>query len=961
MVQRLPTRDDSISPLPSSRALPTARTDTTAEVRAAGQQAAALGRIGEGLGALGIVLEERRRNQENFTDQLNFTKWDSGELDNLQAAKEGMAPGAVAFAETGMAAFDQSAAQFLETVSPHNRQKYEILIADRRGTMSRAYGIAEINEGVRHTNEEMDRVTSDVRQRINNDPAGYDHFVQQGLELIESTGLTPLQIEAKKKEFLELASISKLDGDFRNDPEMAVRNARMPKGGNAVPVYNFVQKSGFPQVFAAALVGRLMVESYDRMDPNAINYGDGADGSDSIGIMQWNAGRAKDLKRYAKNDAKGRPWNDITLQAEFMVWEMFTRYPKIAQRAQNASTPEEALRVVFDHIRPGGWKEGGDLSQIKGYDKTVSNMRKILAGELGDAAYENIPFETRQKLADGYEAEYSKMQKAEYGAMKDELTLDMTVGVFDSMDSLFQDSRFGRLDDGDKAAFIDDLQAELEKGAGERAVLDFVNSGQSGTMNYRDTEMRNNVDGAYETMATTTPPEQMAQVAEKFAAQTQIIPKKALDDVVITSQSDDPRMMASAFEQGMRFRDLAPGHYRSFSNGDGFRKDVDRYESMTDIGVPDEDAARYIAAMRKPGEEKIYKQLVSDPKVDAHIKDINVGHIEKQFDRFGKLGGWGYGTPQLGETLDAQNYMVAQWKELLKANLWDFSKTDMPRDEIMEKAEAKTLQDFSRQNTVSQFTYNNANGPNHVITQFPIETTQPKNPYNGTHDWVRMEAYRDLEAELKQLDPKMAADLMPESPSDIYLNATHETVQAARAGEPTGYVLSWKPKGGGPLQTFNSPYVPELPSRDVLLADSKSQWSKNVVEEAQRQIDQRRLKTEPLEVREKFRMRMEEIEAERAAAEEAFRNSPAEIERQELWKERSRDFELVTPEEEAMADEAAAEKETRAAQQRSIQDEAMAAGDAAYEEAVRKGGSQRDAIKAREKAERDFLGKTLGR
>jgi hypothetical protein len=62
--------------------------------------------------------------------------------------------------------------------------------------------------------------------------------------------------------------------------------------------YAHLKNQGYTDAQAAGIIGNLQVESGQTLDPNSINPGDGSDGSDSIGIAQWNSGRAANLQAY---------------------------------------------------------------------------------------------------------------------------------------------------------------------------------------------------------------------------------------------------------------------------------------------------------------------------------------------------------------------------------------------------------------------------------------------------------------------------------------------------------------------------------------------------------------------------------------------------------------------------------------------------------------------------------------
>lgn len=76
-----------------------------------------------------------------------------------------------------------------------------------------------------------------------------------------------------------------------------LNNARKVLEGTATPeamhARAYLESKGLTPVQASGMVGNLMAESGQHLNPGALNPGDGADGSHSVGIGQWNAERAR--------------------------------------------------------------------------------------------------------------------------------------------------------------------------------------------------------------------------------------------------------------------------------------------------------------------------------------------------------------------------------------------------------------------------------------------------------------------------------------------------------------------------------------------------------------------------------------------------------------------------------------------------------------------------------------------
>lgn len=107
---------------------------------------------------------------------------------------------------------------------------------------------------------------------------------------------------------------------------------------------------------AAGIVGNLMQES--SLNTGARNRGDGSDGSDSIGIAQWNGQRARNLKAFG-----GGSYNTLDTQLDFVMHEMNGEGGKYGagseraayQRLMNSKDVGGATSAFIGFERPQGW------------------------------------------------------------------------------------------------------------------------------------------------------------------------------------------------------------------------------------------------------------------------------------------------------------------------------------------------------------------------------------------------------------------------------------------------------------------------------------------------------------------------------------------------------------------------------------------------------------------------------
>lgn len=121
---------------------------------------------------------------------------------------------------------------------------------------------------------------------------------------------------------------------------------------NAQYTYQRLKQLGYSDAQAAGIVGNLMQES--TFNVGARNKGDGQDGTDSIGIGQWNSDRARNLQKFAS--ATGRDVANIDTQIDFIHHELNGAEKRSGDRLRSATTPEQAAEAMISYERPAGFK-----------------------------------------------------------------------------------------------------------------------------------------------------------------------------------------------------------------------------------------------------------------------------------------------------------------------------------------------------------------------------------------------------------------------------------------------------------------------------------------------------------------------------------------------------------------------------------------------------------------------------
>lgn len=151
-------------------------------------------------------------------------------------------------------------------------------------------------------------------------------------------------------------------------------------GGNTVPVgdksriaYDFFVKQGLSPVAAAAKTGSFMAES--NLNTAARNRGDGRDGSDSIGIAQWNGPRAQGLRTFAAQN--GLDPNDYNTQLRYAWHELNGPEAATLEKLRTAQNVQEAAAAAVGYERPAGWSAANPTGAYN-FSGRLANAQNVL-------------------------------------------------------------------------------------------------------------------------------------------------------------------------------------------------------------------------------------------------------------------------------------------------------------------------------------------------------------------------------------------------------------------------------------------------------------------------------------------------------------------------------------------------------------------------------------------------------
>lgn len=235
---------------------------------------------------------------------------------------------------------------------------------------------------------------------------------------------------------------------------------------------------------AAGIMGHLLHESGGKLNPNAINHGDGADGSDSIGIGQWNGSRAVALKAFAA--AQGKPWNDLGVQFGFVQHELETGandpyIRKVIAGLRDASARGDvngAAEAFLLYERPKGF-EGG-LRTARGGQDRLRNAQSIFGQMNGTGTLPDTRIASLIDPADAFNMAEHAQNRIIQRDMLAEKAAQLDLAKANAVQAVDSGAGVNPYDNDGKKTLDLALSAKLDSGADQaQAITDIVKSAKA--------------------------------------------------------------------------------------------------------------------------------------------------------------------------------------------------------------------------------------------------------------------------------------------------------------------------------------------------------------------------------------------------------------------------------------------------------------------------------------------------
>ena len=753
---------------------------------------AAMAGLGQSLVKVGFDMKELQDREQ--ADQMNnrgnevstsLTRFVADEEQRFLKAREEASESGIGFTRQFMEGHQQRANEFAKQnfngMAPEQQTNYLNQIISRGNSLYEKANSYETQAKTSYYDRTTNTNLDTYRSQIVNNAADFGELKRQGLEAINSANM-PEPWKAERRAAWEAdAAESKWQWKFKQSPKEAIAQISAPVGGNVGRAYQRLISKGWTPTQAAGIVGNLVAESGSQLNTQARNSGDGSDGSDSIGIAQWNGARATALKDFAA--AQGKDWHDIDVQTDFIDHELRTSERGAGENLARSQTAEDAAAAFVGYERPAGWSATNPRGAMH-FDKRAAEARRI-AGEnpqAEDGDLDAIPFERRQQLANWGETQYSQQVTQQRAAAKDGYSLLIATQPDQMKESVILADPM--LNDGDKAQLITSLRSAVKETGSVNAMIGALASGNV-SINPFDADQTKAANGAYEKlMGAAQSDEDRNVVTSDFVARTGYIPKKVQSELRNGAMSTDPQRLAQAMEASIVLDKNAPASFQSFEGSDAVRKKMDLYRAFTqDMGYSSEEAAKRLIKSNDPEYVARRETLLKSKTIKDEVDKVDADAISSSFD-----AGIFSAAPRLGPSPAAEAAMVADYRAIYQEAI-----VDADGDTVA--AKKATDARFQRSYGVSELSSMGGN----VVVKNPPEKAYPVGA-DGTHAYIRAQLLADLKAE--GIDA-----------SNVYLNPDLDTDKDIRAGRPPAYRVMYEKDGK--LEMYPMPYAPDPEAEKV--------------------------------------------------------------------------------------------------------------------------------------------------
>jgi hypothetical protein len=791
----------------------------------------ALERGGAKLAAVANTLMERQGRNDRFNALLGFDELKAnidGDFEkNVREAK----PDGTGLHDTFLGGAQKRFQDFLatqpESVRPELESRWRAQTA--RESVRAARAEAGINENF-HIKGIDERLQTGSNELMKN-PAALDQWKRDVDERIEASNLTPdkkLAIREKVKESLTEAAFRGLGVNEKADVKAGWGMGRATVGEREKSAVEFFKGKGLSEVQAAAFVGRLSHES-GGMNTNARNPGDGRDGSDSIGLGQWNAERAADLRMFAK--AQGKPITDFQTQLEFVWQELNGRESGSLEKLKRARNAEEAGRAALDYERPRGWQAGDRYrsENVAGWRDQMARTKALLGDKAGDIAipedprFKDIRPEKRILLAGLAEREEreqevaeARIRTAELAGQKNQLQRQLQDGEA-GPEEIKQAEDEGWLTDADEIQKFRNIITQREKGQkDERAFAAAIQQGSNYVWNPISKDDRDMANAGFKQLGGDV------AAVERIVEHTGIVPPDAALALRGAMVSPNTQIVQSALEKAANLMRDRP---QIFAGVEGAKDIEDKATTFNHLvygrGFSAQEATKRIIEADTPEYKQRVTARIKGEDVNRIVKDnLKDGDIRAAFDET-----WGFGpsNPNLAFNPETRLQAMGHYEDAFREHY-------LQTGDVGE-AKTRAIKELKKTWGVSE-----VNGTSTVM-QYPPDRS-PAYALKG----VAPESVPQLYA--AQLAEAVKARNGDEfDRSSLIFTPTKRTAEQYVRGEPPEYIISYRDKKNGTLETLPTAFFADpdkMRQDEIAVRQGVYETRRSAVAPAQEAVQERR-------------------------------------------------------------------------------------------------------------------------
>jgi hypothetical protein len=757
-----------------------------------GAPAAALQQAGQALGQFAEVehqldlaaLQEQKRVAE-FNRETEFVDFASTQATTLAERARALSGDAMGFTKSTMEDFDASSAEFLARVPEDERPGWQARVAKLRAGQSAQALMTEFGQRDTHFRTQISVQQDTYLNGIAQTPDAVDAYVSQGENLIDLSGLSASEKETQKAAWRQKAAFAYGAAVAERDPAALIRSLGGPVteagdftlDGAAKPAekqgVEFFRSQGLSGAATAGVVGVLSHEGAG-MNPNARNPGDGRDGSDSIGIAQWNAERATALKSFAAS--KGKPWNDLGVQLEFVLHEMKTgdaNARKAYRMLRDADTVEEAVEAMNYYERPAGWEPGGDPTKVAGWADRVARGKRI-AGTRAEATSEDAPppatdprlaalsFEDRMRLRGAAErtlqAEALEADRAEQAAQEERINA-LELRILDGKggrEDIAAARAEGWLEDASDVSRLTNIVETRERATADLTNFNSALATPGFVWNPYDDTQRDAVEAGVKARGGT------AMAAFEVWQKTGILAPSGGTAIRGGLASQDPAVVQATANIASNMLARNPGAFIGVEGENEIEEAAVMFNHLVnELGYTADVAGQRIAQMNDPEYRRRVK--VAEPEAADFRKRLAK---EDPTKAIAQAVGGAPGFFRMGATMG----IGADQRRAINADYAELAADHYARYGDEKAAKAFALQRMGRLYGVS----------NGVVVKYPPERVYPA--VNGNHKWLYAQAAEDVKKATGRDIPADRVFLMP---------LPTVTAEAWRSGKQTPYAVHY--------------------------------------------------------------------------------------------------------------------------------------------------------------------------